>query len=32
LEAQRVGVTSPALDDRWHPGQDAAGVSEGTTG
>jgi YihY family inner membrane protein len=32
LEAQRVGVTSPALDDRWHPGQDEAGVSEGTTG
>jgi YihY family inner membrane protein len=33
LEAQRVGVTSPALADRWHPGQDdTAGVSEGTTG
>lgn len=22
LEAQRVGVTSPALEDRWHPGPD----------
>jgi YihY family inner membrane protein len=33
LEAQRVGVTSPALADRWHPGQDDdGGVSEGTTG
>ena len=32
LEAQRVGVTSPALEDRWHPGQDGDGVRESATG
>ena len=32
LEAQRVGVTSPALEDRWHPGQDGDGVRERATG
>jgi hypothetical protein len=32
LEAQRVGVTEPALADRWHPGGGDDGVSDGTTG
>jgi YihY family inner membrane protein len=32
LEAQRVGVSRPALDDRWHPGTSDAGVSEKPSG
>jgi YihY family inner membrane protein len=32
LEAQRVGVSRPALDDRWHPGTSDAGVSEKPNG
>ncbi|MEV6595741.1 YihY/virulence factor BrkB family protein [Actinoplanes sp. NPDC051346] len=32
LEAQRVGVTRPALRDRWEPGTDQPGVPEQRTG
>jgi YihY family inner membrane protein len=32
LEAQRVGVSRPALADRWHPGTSDAGVSEKPNG
>jgi YihY family inner membrane protein len=32
LEAQRVGVSSPALADRWHPGTDTDGVNNDAKG
>jgi YihY family inner membrane protein len=32
LEAQRVGVSRPALADRWHPGTDTDGVNDDARG
>ena len=32
LEAQRVGVSSPALADRWHPGTETDGVNDDANG